>query len=194
MSLSPVLLILAGGRGERAGLPKGLIEFNGRPWLEQQVRSYREISAEEPVIILGFRHEDYLWAMPWLKKANVVINRQPELGQFSSLQVGLTRAHERDVFVLPVDVPLCNDEVFKKLEQALKDEVQVCIPTWQGRGGHPVLLSQKFVEKLSTYPQTTRLDEKIKELSPAQIARVDVEDARVCMNINTVDEWKRFTA
>lgn len=194
MNTSPVLLILAGGRGERAGIPKGLIEFNARPWLEQQIRAYQEISTEPPVIVLGFRHDDYFAAMPWLSKANVVINAHPERGQFSSLQAGLKKAQGRDVFVLPIDVPVCDTEVFKKLEEALKRGAQACVPTWQDRGGHPVLLSRALVEKLSTYPQAARLDEELKKLPSQEVVRVAVEDARVCMNINTTDDWKRFTA
>jgi molybdopterin-guanine dinucleotide biosynthesis protein A len=35
------VIVLAAGKSSRAGMPKGLIEVNGRPWIEHQIEALK---------------------------------------------------------------------------------------------------------------------------------------------------------
>ena len=122
------LILLAGGRSSRMGTPKGLVEYQGRPWLLEQLSRFAAASGREAVIVLGYHQEQYFERIPWLRGAreeasvqsglavSVVVNKTPELGQFSSLQCALPFLLEGDwsgAFILPVDVPGPQREVYK---------------------------------------------------------------------------------
>ncbi|MEW6186160.1 MAG: NTP transferase domain-containing protein [Thermodesulfobacteriota bacterium] len=96
------------------------------------------------------------------------------------------------VFILPIDVPCAKKEVFEKLIRGLNPSVEVVIPRYQSRGGHPVLLSAAFLYRLDRVPLDSpeaRLDFQIQALSPRQRALVAVEDEQVGLNINTMAEF-----
>lgn len=188
------LVILAGGKGERAGGPKGLIEYNGRPWLEVQIREYRDRGGSEVIVVLGYEHERYFEKIPSLKAERTFINHRPELGQFSSIQLGLSQVSAEAAYVLPVDVPISDESVWHSLAVQLRENTMACVPEWQGRGGHPVLLSRSFINKVVSAPSDDRLDSQIKSLPHDLVKRIAVEDMRVCMNINSLEQWQGFIA
>jgi CTP:molybdopterin cytidylyltransferase MocA len=152
------------------------------------------------VIVLGHRAEDYMSAMPWLKdgkSAAVEVNNHPEHGQFSSFQTGArSLAGAEGVYLLPVDVPVPDAEVWKTLAKSLKGH-DACIPEWRGHGGHPVLLSKSFVKRLLALPEEgadSRLDVQLHKLAKEKVARVPVKDMRVGMNINSAEEFRKWAA
>lgn len=188
------LVILAGGKGERAGGPKGLIEYNGRPWLEVQLREFRDRGGSEAVIVLGHEHERYFTMIPSLKAERTVVNPAPERGQFSSIQLGLAQVNTPAAYVLPVDVPVADESVWHGLAAQLQEPTMACVPEWQGRGGHPVLLGRSFINRIASASSTDRLDAHIKNLRPGEVKRIPVEDMRVGMNINSLEQWQGFIA
>jgi CTP:molybdopterin cytidylyltransferase MocA len=96
------LILLAGGRSSRMGTPKGLLDYQGQPWLIEQLRRFRAAFGNQAIIILGFHQTPYFEEIPWLEKAvdqtvrqlgleiSAVINPIPEEGQFSSLKCAIT--------------------------------------------------------------------------------------------------------
>ncbi|MBI4765048.1 MAG: NTP transferase domain-containing protein [Deltaproteobacteria bacterium] len=96
------LILLAGGRSSRMGSPKGLLDYQGQPWLIEQLRRFKAASGKRAVVVLGFHQEQYFAKIPWLEKAVnqpiaqlglemlVAVNPMPEQGQFSSLQRAIT--------------------------------------------------------------------------------------------------------
>ena len=70
-----------------------------------------------------------------------------------SVKTGLSYLKERcsRVFICPVDVPFFQMET---LEQLLSEEKTVVIPSYNHRGGHPVLLGEKIFSDVITYEGT----------------------------------------
>ena len=204
------LILLAGGQSSRMGTPKGLVDYQGQPWLLEQLSRFEAASGKEAVIVLGFHQEQYFERIPWLRGArdeasvqsglavSVVVNKTPEFGQFSSLQRAIPFILEKGwsgAFVLPVDVPGPQREVYSRLGAAFKKELDVVIPQYRSKGGHPVLLSRRFLGRLISLPvadNEARLDKQIRALSPEQVAKVRVRDPQVCLNINTLEEFRAF--
>ena len=128
------LILLAGGQSSRMGTPKGLVDYQGQPWLLEQLSRFEAASGKEAVIVLGYHQERYFERIPWLRGAryeasvqsglavSVVVNKTPELGQFSSLQCAIPFLLEKDwsgAFILPVDVPGPHSEVYGRLGRPL---------------------------------------------------------------------------
>jgi CTP:molybdopterin cytidylyltransferase MocA len=204
------LILLAGGRSSRMGTPKGLVEYHGRLWLFEQLSRFAAASGKEAVIVLGYHQEQYYERIPWLRAArdessvqfglavSVVVNKTPELGQFSSLQCALPFLLEGDrsgAFILPVDVPGPQREVYDRLGAAFNGKLDVIIPQYRSKGGHPVLLSRRFLSRLTSLSAANneaRLDKQIRVISQERVGRVEVSDPQVCLNINTLEEFRAF--
>ena len=188
-------LFLAGGNSKRTPIPKGLILHNEMPWLLNQLQELEEQFAGELTIVLGFHSEAYLKNISKLATLKTVLNPKPENGQFSSLLVGLESLKSYDaVFVLPLDVPCPKKAVWQALKKNLKNH-SIVIPCYQSQGGHPVLLSQAFTETLKSVPVNSagaRLDRQIHLEKKSKIFRLDVEDPKVMVNLNTEKDFKDF--
>lgn len=194
MERHPVI-VLAAGKSSRAGMPKGLIDVDGRPWLEHQLDALRHHGLRNIVVVLGHHAERYL---PILEARSVrhVLNPAPDRGPFSSLQSGLSGLSPGSTaWVLPLDVPCPSQEVWMALQQKFVEaSFDVVLPTYGGRGGHPVLLSGAFVSQLASlavdHPES-RLDRQIHALAVDRVARVEVKDPRVLDNLNTPEDFAR---
>jgi nicotine blue oxidoreductase len=102
-------LLLAAGGGRRYGMPKALVEWGGRLFVESSAAVLRDGGCDPVVVVLGAR-ADEVRAKAELGEYVVVENPQWTTGMGSSLRAGLTAVSELDgefdaVAVLPVDVP-----------------------------------------------------------------------------------------
>jgi CTP:molybdopterin cytidylyltransferase MocA len=206
------LILLAGGKSSRMGTPKGLLDYQGNLWLLEQLSRYRAAAGKRVVVVLGFYCEQYFEKIPWLRAAQkkpihqlgleitVVVNPTPEYGQFSSLQCALSILSiglpVPGVFILPVDVPGPEKEVYEKLAEALDAKTATVIPRYQSKGGHPVLLSKAFLGhlgKVSLSSPEARLDFQIKVLPRDRVAFVPVDSQEVGLNMNFLDEFRSYS-
>lgn len=181
-------------------MPKGLIEVQGRPWIDRQIEALKRAGIERVVVVLGHQKEAYqrvLRAHPPGVEVVTAVNPDPERGPFSSLQSGLRALGENPsgAWVLPVDVPCPSRAVWESLEQeAALRQTDATLPVHLGRGGHPVRLSGEFARtllSLSPSSAEARLDHQIHKLPPGKVSRVEVSDDRVLANLNTSDDFAR---
>jgi len=175
------------------GEPKGLVLFEGRPWIETQLAA---LDGRRVAVVLGHDGPRYLEAIPDLaRRAEVVVNPDPDRGPFSSLQVGLAAVSASaavPVFVLPVDVPAASAGVWQALEEALGPDDDAAIPVFEGRGGHPVLLAPPFIARLCGQDPASpeaRLDVALRS---ANARLVPTGDPRVRMNLNAPEDWGKL--
>jgi CTP:molybdopterin cytidylyltransferase MocA len=204
------LILLAGGQSSRMGTPKGLVDYHGKPWLLEQLGRFETAGGKEAVVVLGYHLERYFEKIPWLRTngneglcpraltVSVVVNQTPACGQFSSLKSAISFLLEKDcpgAFILPVDVPGPQREVYDRLSAALISKTDVAIPQYRSKGGHPVLLSRRFLGQLislSLESNEARLDLQIRGLPPERVARVRVNDAQVRLNINLSSDFSDY--
>jgi molybdenum cofactor cytidylyltransferase len=202
-SLPPAdAVLLAAGRSSRMGEPKGLVVVRGRRWVEHQIDAALAAGCGRVVVVLGHDRAEYERALPELgRRADVVVNPDPDRGPFSSLQAGLGQiAPLHAAFVLPVDVPAASPDVWAALAQEMTGGVQAVVPVLQGRGGHPVLLAPQFVAALLGRPATSRLDAELRALIPAlvtpgttpRLVRREVHDPRILLNLNAPEDWRKL--
>ncbi len=202
------LILLAGGASTRMGIPKGLIKAGDGPWLLRQIQWFPRVGGAQVIVVLGHDQHIYRSVIPWLSgqstwrqganryTVQTVTNRQPQRGTFSSLQVGLRAALQSDapaVFVMPMDVPAPVSSVLYALISGAKGAVQAVVPKFKGKSGHPVLIMRPLMEQLcSLSPDAMRLDHALAALPAENLAHVDVDDARVAMNLNTPSDWHKY--
>ena len=205
MNKETTLIILAGGKSSRMGQSKGLLRYKERFWILDQIEKY---IGSEVFIGLGLDAHLYFEAIPWLEKAltapqlhlnkkvQVVINPTPEFGVFSTLQSVLKVLDcapvRKDVFILPIDVPLINSTELGKI---LNEENRIVIPKHKNKNGHPVKLAPEFwksLVELNNSDENSRLDFQIKKRDPSEISYVEVDDMAILKNLNTPVDWQEF--
>jgi len=121
-------IILAGGKSQRMGQPKGLLLFKKHYWIQEQLKRLKSGGVSYIIIGLGFDSDLYFEAIPeWRLAVNkyinyddiklkVILNNKPHLGSFSSLKKALKVVEDpNDVLVCPIDVPLLNAAELKKI-------------------------------------------------------------------------------
>ena len=179
-------ILLAAGRSERMGRPKGLLEHRGGAWLADQVEAIR-VQGACVVLVVGAEAEAYA-SLAQTLGLEVRTNPAPESGPFSSLRIGL-QGLSGPVFVGPIDVPVA--PILRKLEAALGNAAAV-VPAHHGRGGHPVLMGPSFVQELKELninDPESRLDVQLRK---AGALRLEIADPRILQNLNTPEAWAAF--
>ena len=185
------LVLLAAGEATRLGQPKHLYPVRGRPWIEHQIEAAGELGFTTILLVLGPRHEE-TFRKPTLPTLQILRNPQPEYGPFSSLQCALGVV-QGDFWLCPVDTPLPESEVLEKLDSMRGQATLAQVPTVEGRGGHPVWISGRWIQKLKAFWPDDRLDKQLHLLGPNEIQRVAVESAEVLANLNSPEAFsKRF--
>jgi molybdenum cofactor cytidylyltransferase len=201
------LIILCGGRSSRMGSPKGLLQYSNKPLLKAHIDNFKTKSNDKVIVVLGHSHKEYLNELPFLNKSlnklndNIytVINQEPERGQFSSLIEGLkafsNNSDAKACFIQPIDSLPPDNEIFYYLTDQLSNKYLVVKPTFEGRGGHPVLLSSTFIKillEIDSDDPKARLDLQIGALNENQIRKVPVEDKLIITNVNTLSDYKKI--
>ena len=196
MNKIPVI-ILAAGESKRMGIPKGLLNYQGKTFLSYQIDQVSNMGFSKIVVVLGKNEKIYQEKIPELKKHTIIVNPAPEKGQFSSIQCGLlslSNVSQSGAFILPIDVPCPDYDVWEQLAiELLLSDANVSIPEFQGKKGHPVLLSEEFKQHLLSCDSESRLDFKIhKQIDEHKAKVISVNDKNITLNINTLEEWKEY--
>lgn len=171
------------------GTPKGLLPFDGKPWVMEQLNRYTASGGQDTCLVLGSHAHLYQAEVPELKSTTqILINHSPEIGSFHSVQIACRywlKKGAQATLLLPIDVPL----VPYHLTLGRNTVIQ---PSYEKKRGHPVILSAKFMTHLAALPPSSRLDQEIKRLSAAHRAQVPINNPDVLLNLNTPQDWDDY--
>ncbi|MGE0090177.1 MAG: NTP transferase domain-containing protein [Bacteroidales bacterium] len=192
-SINYSVIILAAGKSSRMGAPKWSLRFNEKSsFIENIISEYYSFGCKE--ILLVINETDYSSFVGknyhLTKNVKVVINKHPEWDRFYSLKLGVGELEkDQPVFIHNVDNPFVNCDVLSKLFENINGS-DVVIPEYEGRGGHPILISNKIIEKvLSSKEDILHFKEFMNQFSKAKI---NIDDKRILVNINSLDEYLQY--
>jgi len=184
-------IVLAAGRSSRMGIPKFSLKYEeGTTFIEKIADEYFRFGCNDIIIVMNdesiLKYEQMNLRMP--KNARVVLNDHPEWARFYSLK---TAADSLDVaapsFVSNIDNPFISQKTLKKLIEN-SDGFDYVYPSFEGKGGHPFLISAAVVKDI-----TEEKDDQIHLrdfLSRYRTCSCEVEDQTVVLNINTPEEYR----
>ena len=143
-------IILAAGFSRRMGRFKPLLHLQGRTVLARCVRTFQRAGVEDLIVVLGHRRQEVAaecerLSVPW------VHNPEYAQGMYSSVCRGVaTLPREAEAFfLLPVDIPLIRPWTLQAVRKAfLKEQPLVAYPCFQGKRGHPPLLSAGLTDEI----------------------------------------------
>jgi len=206
MENNPVFVLLAGGKSERMGFPKGLLEYENTYWILEQINRISTSTITKVYIGLGYHQEEYSNKIPWFSqpqlnfvvynnlKIKIVVNQDPQLGSFSTLQTVLRQIPKnKSVLITPIDIPILNTTELQKIIEAHN---QIVLPNFEGKNGHPIKLHSEFWKTLLSLNPTdekSRLDLEIKKTIPSKITTLTVTDSVILKNLNAPDDWEAYS-
>ncbi len=150
------------------------------------------------MVVVG-KNEEALAPIIYAQGASLVVNPDPDRGQFSSLQVGLHEVldHGRDAaMVTLVDRPPIGAATIQTLRDAfgISDQnVWAVIPEFSGKHGHPYLVGREMIEEFLRVPATSTARD-VEHAHQDHIQYVKVDDPLVASNINTPEDYAGLLA
>src|SRR4029077_8617207 len=152
MPLSPSFagVILAAGASSRMGRDKALLPWRDGTFLSAAIRALQPVT--ELVIVVAGANAASLEPIADSQAAFLVVNPNPQQGQFSSLQVGLQEVlnRGRDAAVITlVDRPPVSPATVQLLRDAFESAPQnvwAVVPEFSGKHGHPYLVGRELIE------------------------------------------------
>ena len=175
------------------GSPKALLAYQGRTFIENICDAFLMGGVDELVVVLGaHKHEERVRAaVPQHAALRIVVNPRYQLGQLSSLVVGmnaLSPGSEAAVVNL-VDHPLIKAETIQALVSSFAaDPLPIIIASYHGNRGHPVLFSSQVYGEILTAP----LDKGAKVVTrkdPTRVRELPLDDPGIRADIDTPEEY-----
>jgi molybdenum cofactor cytidylyltransferase len=196
MATETAALILSAGSSRRlGGEPKALLPVDGRAG----VRRIAEVCLAdgfEPVIVVVGPHRHAIARELQGLDVELVDSDQGEDARTGSVQTGLAALPaERDVLFWPVDHPFVRPRTLDVLLAARDTDLLGVwfLPTFEGRGGHPVLWRPSVRAEIFDLRPDAPLRALLPELGP-QVRRVAVDDPGVIANVDTPEEYRHAVA
>jgi molybdenum cofactor cytidylyltransferase len=153
------------------------------------------------VLVVAGQNADALQPVADAHGAFLVANPDPNLGQFSSLQVGLREVLNRGrdaALVSPVDRPPVLPGTVQSLRTAFlasDTNIWAVVPELVRAGsavhGHPVLIGREMMEQFLRAPATA-VARDTQHQHQQHILYVTVSDVRVSVNVDTPEDFARL--
>jgi molybdenum cofactor cytidylyltransferase len=187
-------LILAAGESSRMGRDKALLRYRGRTFLETINGTLRQAGVRRITVVLGHHAEEIRRAVD-VDNANIVINSDYRLGQTSSLQAGLRSLDTPEVgaiLLCLVDHPAVSSGSLRAMIQTFRESgAPIIVPSFQGRRGHPVLISRSLFEELLSLDSSLGADAVIRRYDHAR-QTVEVPDSGILVDIDDPEGYSRL--
>ena len=194
-------LILAAGESSRMGTDKALLPWpppsasqpkSSETFLAASIRSLS--TATDFVLVVAGKNEAALAPIAYAHGASIVVNPNPEHGQFSSLQVGLHEVLNRGrdtALVTLVDRPpaaAVTVQGLRETYEAAGKNIWTVVPEYSGKHGHPFVAGREMVEAFLQAPSTSTARD-VEHRHRDHILYLPVDDPFVAVNINTPDDY-----
>ncbi len=180
-------IILAAGFSRRAGVWKMALPIKGRTVIEMSIMGMYPV-VNRIIVVGGYNFKNLLKIIKKYEKVFPVYNENFPLGMFTSVQKGVEKVSGDRFFILPGDIPLVKPSTYKCM---LEQEGDIIVPVYEGRKGHPVLLSYAMKELLLDEERDSNLKAFINRMG---FKEVIVDDPFIRMDIDTLEDYWNLTS
>jgi molybdenum cofactor cytidylyltransferase len=199
MALSPSFagVILAAGASSRMGRDKALLPWRGGTFLSAAIRALQAVT--DLVIVVAGANAGELTPIVNANAAFMVINPNPEQGQFSSLKIGLQEVlnRGRDAAIITlVDRPAAGAATIGQLKNAFlaaDDQTWAVVPEYAGKHGHPIVIGREMMSAFLDAPASSSARD-VEHSVQSHIRYVATNDPLVAANVDTLEDFAKLTS
>jgi molybdenum cofactor cytidylyltransferase len=184
-------LLLAAGQSRRMGAFKPLLPFGPSTVIQSCLENLKAGGFDDVTVVVGHRADELKAVLAELACVHVVTNPDPssEMGVSIERGVASLSANTQAALIALTDQPAIPGAVIKQIVDAWHAGAKLVIPEFDGRGGHPVLVSLDYREEL------LRLDPEqgLKGFFDAhkdQVVRLRVNSSYIARDLDTWDDYR----
>ena len=195
-------VLLAAGVSRRMGTLKALLDWQGRSLIIHQIVALREAGADEVVVVLGHRADELQARIGAnrdvynLGKVRCVVNEDYAQGKTTSIKTGLwalgpSADPDAAILMLNVDQPRSAGIIKRTLDAHHgADANLITIPTYRGKGGHPIVVSRSLYSELIAIDEKTQGMRAVTERHRDATQRVELGAAELLWDVNTPEQYR----
>lgn len=184
-------IILSAGRSQRMGKPKALLRFEDKTFLEQIISVLELSDADRVTVVLGAEAETIKKSID-LSGTNVVINKDYQKGQLSSLIAGIKDTPEdtEAILVCLVDTPFITQEVVNEIISKFRETNNpIIVPIFNKERGHPTLFSRSLFNELLSAPEEQGA-RYVLYSNEEKILELETSESGILIGIDTPADYK----
>lgn len=179
-------IILAAGFSSRAGGFKMTMPIKKKVVLQYVIEAFFPI-CDRIYVIGGYQYEKlYPFIKEYEAKVELIINKDYEKGMFSSVQTGVREVEEGRFFVTPGDYPLITTEICVRL---LEQKEEYIVPSYQNKGGHPILLPYSAREEILMMDSCDNLKTFLQH---KKITYLEIADVGIIKDLDTQKDYEEL--
>jgi len=184
-------IILAAGESTRFGENKLLYKIDGRSIIKRVID---ECSLEKFVTVVVVGHEREMIEEE-LRGENVIFAINPDYkagGMSSSIKIGVSSINpSRAYLITPGDMPYLQRWICEKIIDVYqKSRAKIVIPSFEGKGGHPILFDSSLREELLAVNEETKGLKGILNRHADEILKFEIGTSRILIDIDYKDDIK----
>ncbi len=183
-------ILLAAGQSRRMGAFKPLLPFGNKSVIECCIDYLQQGGVETIVVVLGHRADE---VRRHLAEREIIfaVNGDPNSEMGASIAAGVSQLPSscRAVLIALSDHPAVPAAVVSRLIETWRNGARLIIPTWQERGGHPVLVDLGFRSELLDLSSTGGL-RALFETHKNEVERMPVDSPFIARDMDTWDDYR----
>lgn len=186
-------ILLAAGESRRMGELKALLPWQGASLIDHQITSLLAAGVEGVVVVLGHQSERLAPSVEGHHGALWVLNPDYLQGKTTSIKAGLDglgAADLSEILLLNVDQPRSAPTIKLLLEQHRAAGQLITIPEYQGKGGHPIIISASLLPELKGINEADLGIKAVTRRHANRSQRIDLDAAEVLLDLNTPEQYQ----
>jgi molybdenum cofactor cytidylyltransferase len=177
-------VILAAGLSSRSSpYNKMALPLGDKTVIERSLEGMYDL-VSRIIVVVGWQAVVLQNLLTPYAKVECVLNEAYPEGMFGSVKRGVAHVRAPRFFLQPGDIPLVGRAVYQRLLTIHQD---VVIPTYAGRRGHPLLLSNSLVPKILAQPPGTTLRDV---LAHSSFTLLPVDDEAILWDLDTAQDYE----
>ena len=187
-------LFIAAGESTRMGELKALLPWQGVSLIKHQVASLRAGGVDQIVVVLGHRSDELKSELADTAGVSWQLNPDYLQGKTTSIKAGLNALgtdQPQALLLLNVDQPRSADVIRSLLGEHLSQGGLITIPTHNGKGGHPIILSPTLLDELRQIDEESFGIKAVVQRHLEATRRVEMDSPEVLWDLNTPEEYQR---
>lgn len=183
MKFSSVGAVIAANSNKNA-IP--LLKIGNISVVQRIILTLQQAGVFPIVVVIGAEEEQVIHQVAQLGVILLQDKEQENTEMFSSVKQGLSflQAKCNKVIFTPVNTPMFSAYTVRTL---LKSNAKIAKPTYNGRGGHPLLLKAEIIEQILSYKGSDGLRGAIKECN-CEVENIAVQDPGILMSTHNDTE------